>query len=323
MKIMKIATAVLLAAGLAASPAWAGRLDRKLVPADAAWLAHLDVEALLGSTIGKALLEEAGDLHGGLDGIEELNRELGIDLRTDLKSLTLFGGGGDPEDDAVSVAVTNARADVAVERLTAKESVETLDLDGQTVFVIPDGCGGETYVHVRRGKGVAQRLVLCSRSRDSMRRALAVVAGDAPSLTRQDAGILGTRPRSGSILFAAAGPLQDLQAIRPASEIFRLARGITIDLGETEDEMRGEATLFANDEEAAANMADVVQGMVALGHLLGDEDAELARWRDVLAGVNVSSRDAAITVRFRFDARTLMGGPEANPEPADEEPDDF
>ncbi len=317
---MKIATAAVLAAGVAASGAWAGRLDRSLVPADAAWLVHVDVQALLDSTVGKSLLDEAGNLPDGADAIEEFNRELGIDLRTDLKSLTLFGTGGDPEEDAVSVALTNAQADATVARLKEKDSIETMELDGETVLVIPDG-GGGIYVQVRPGKRDDRRLVLCSRSADSLRRAFAVLAGEAPSLSRGTGGILGTRPRAGSILFAAAGPLEDLQAIRPASELFRLARGFRIDVGEMEEELRGEATLFAADAESAADMADVVQGMVALSHLLADEDPEVARWGGMLGDVAVTSRDDTITIRFSCDAKALLGG-ESDPEPEIEPPDD-
>ena len=120
MKNLLIATltTLVLTATATASP-----LKKDRVAADANWLIHVDVERLLNSTIGRFLLEHAEELDIDLDDLDKMKREVGVDPRTDLKGVTLYGTGDEPGEDAIIVAVTTDRVDEAIERLLDHDDV--------------------------------------------------------------------------------------------------------------------------------------------------------------------------------------------------------
>ncbi len=75
------ATALL---GALAAPAAAGSFNPDRVDGEASWIVHLDVERLLASTVGSFVLEHADEFDIDLGDLDELEEELGFDLRSDL-----------------------------------------------------------------------------------------------------------------------------------------------------------------------------------------------------------------------------------------------
>jgi hypothetical protein len=286
-------------------PAAAARpLEAGWVAADAIWLAHVDVGAFKNSTLGRYMLEHPDQF--GLDEAEEFEQEIGLDPLTDFMSFTLYGFSDDPENDGVLVAVTSARADEALARLKARDEIDSAEvrLDGYTVHVLADG-GERHYLHVGPADRRDQRIVVLAGSEDAVLGAVKVIDGRAPGLTPGQSPILGDGPGDGSIVFLACGG-GDLLGIEPASEILRLSDGVTVDIGEAADKAYGEATVSANSRESAVNIADVVEGMLALGRLIAAEEPEARPLADLADAVTITSRDRKITVRVAFDAEQLL-----------------
>jgi hypothetical protein len=106
-------------------------------------------------------------------------------------------------------------------------------------------------------------------------------------------------------VFVACGG-GDLLGMEPASEILRLSDGVTVDLGEAGDQAYGEAMVSAASPESAANIADVMEGMLALGRLIATEEPEARPLADLADAVNISFHDRKITVRVTFDTEHLL-----------------
>src|ERR1019366_4619407 len=89
----------LTAAGL---PAWAGPFQRADVPADSAWVLHVDCDALRPTAIGQFLLTEMEkpDAQAKFAAFQSI---LGFDPRTQLHGLTLYSTGKAPEDGVLLV----------------------------------------------------------------------------------------------------------------------------------------------------------------------------------------------------------------------------
>ncbi len=301
---------------LATGPAAAGPLNPDWIAAEARWLVHLDVEALKGSTIGQVLLDEQDNrLNIDWSDLDEFAREVGMDPRTDLMSFTVYGTSEDLEDDTVVIAVTNARADNALENAMASPDIRVreIELDGYTLYKLSSG-DDRLYVHLRRYKR-QQRLVVIANLRHELVDALEVIDGRGLSLSPGKGSIMASRPRPDSIVFIAAGNMSDFADIEPASEILRLSKGVAIDVGETGGQVHAEAAVAAEDAEVAESIAAVIDGMIALGHLIGSQDPELRPLRRFVKAFDVTSRDNEVTVRFRFDAAELLDGLEQVTDP--------
>ncbi|MHC4415654.1 MAG: hypothetical protein ACYS0G_10250 [Planctomycetota bacterium] len=284
-----------------------GPLQKSWIDADAKWLGHVDVEALTGSTIGGLLLEQAEHLDVDLDDLDDFQNEIGMDPRTDVMSVTFYGATGDLESDGVLIAVTNARAEEALERLTHHDGIEsrTIERDGYEVHVLTDG-GDSFYLHLRAADRPDRRVAVLGSDEDVVLDALRVIDGRAASLPEGKSPILDGGPAKGSIVFIAAADVCELPEIEAASGILRLSDGVTVDIGETDGVLRADATVSAASAEVASDIAQVIKGLVALGHLAVDREPDLAPLTRFARALDVTTHDTKITVRFRYESQKLV-----------------
>jgi hypothetical protein len=285
-------------------PAVGRPLEPGWVAADALWLLHLDFGALKNSTIGRFVLEHPDEFE--LDDLDEFEQEVGLDPLTDFISFTLYGYSDDPESDGVIVAVTTARADEALDRLMAHEEVDAAEIvrEGYTIQSLSDG-GERMYLHVRPADRRDQRIVVLAGSEEGLVRAVKVIDNRAPGLAVGRSSILDGGPHPGSIVFLACGDLEALGGVEPASEVLRLSDGVTMDVGEVQGQVYGEARVSASSPENAAAIADVVRGMIALGRLIATEEPQARPLMELANAINVAVQDQKITVRISFDAEHL------------------
>lgn len=283
----------------------AGPLDTERVAADAVWLIHVDVEALTASTIGKAVLENGDRFDIDFDELDEIKEELGLDLRTDLLGITAYGSSEDFEEEGVIVAVTNDRADEALQRLINHKDVRvrTIDLDGYTVYALDEG---DHYLHVGRADRRDRRIVVVSSDKHALQAALKVIEGRAPSLSVGKSPFLASRPGKSSIIFAAVGKVGALHGIEPASRILQLSDGLTVDIGEAEGEVRAEATVSATTRENAENISRVLDGAIGLALLAAQDNPQLGRLTDLARSLSVTTRDQKIAIALHCPARLLL-----------------
>ncbi len=291
---------------LATTPAPAGSLKKDWVAADARWLIHVDVDGLLNSTVGRFILAHGEQLDLDMDDLDEFTEEAGIDPRTDLKSVTVYGTGDEPGEDGVIVAVTNARADVALQRLLDHDEIRVRrrELGGRDVYVIGDE-GDRHYLYVEDA-GTNRRIVVISDDRQSFVNAIKVIAGRAPSLSMGRSEIPADDPQDGSLVFVAIGNIDVFGDDDPASQIIRMSDGFTADIAEIDGMITGLATVTAASPEVAENISQVVTGLVALGRLMVDQQDELGPLRELTDSVKVRTRDSRISLRIRYDAGKLL-----------------
>ena len=299
---MKETTLAMFVALAVSGPALAGPFQKDWVAADAMWLIHVDLEALAGSTIGSFILEHADELDLELDDFE---RETGLDPRTDLMSVTAYGFAGDPEEDGVIVAVTSAEADAALERLLESEEIESqeVEVEGYRVHAFRDG-DERHYLHVGRSDRPGRRVVVLSDDVLLVANALKVIDDRAPSL-RMGKPPMPARPQDGSIVFIAVTRLGELDAIEPVSKILRLSDGVVIDVGEVDEVLHGEATVSVASQEKADDIVNVIEGLVALGHLVSIEE-DLGPMGRVIDSLSVKARDGKITVGIQYPSKQLI-----------------
>ncbi|MFU8781164.1 MAG: hypothetical protein ACNA71_09110 [Kiritimatiellia bacterium] len=175
------------------------------VSGDANWVMHVDFAALRASQIGKALLSE--DLNAaGQEQLQQAKEMFGMDPRTDLDAVTLYGGGRG-QDDVVVLVGGKLDADKLVAQLKGMTGYTVSSLGAREVHSWLDEQGEDaSRVH---GVILDGSRSVASKSVELLQKALAVLDGKQGNLTQ--GGTLDTSVLSGSgLLLAATADLRNV-----------------------------------------------------------------------------------------------------------------
>lgn len=293
-----------------AGGASAGPVNKAWIAADATWYVHVDSEAAVGSSLGQFVIANRGRL--GLEGMDGL-RALGIDPFKDVKGVTIYDTDDNP-DHAVVVASTTAAIEQLVDMLKSDPATLTMTVEGHSIIAFDDK-GKTQYWHVRPGEAPDTRIVFISDDWKIVTDAVKVVDGATSSLARLGPGSpLAGDAGSGSMVFIRAAELPTPVKNNPdpnASALLGQVGGVQLDIGEREGEIYGEAQLFTNSGEDAANMSQVAQGLLALGRMITKDNPDLAPIGGVLGAMKVEPQDRQLKVSFRYQSKKVVDAVES------------
>ncbi len=286
------------------SPVRADALDKSRVPAQARWVAHVDVEALTRSTLFAALRAQNEEFE--LDGdLAELKAEFGIDPFVDLKSLTVYCADKSPER-AVILMTGSDKLDAALMRLQEQPGYRT-EKDGAHTLHVWSQDEETWYGWVLRRDATANRVVVLSANRDDVLGGIAVIEGARPSLAAQRDGLVFATPAPGSFLFAAATEnLSELNEIEATSRVFKLAQTMSIDVGEDRGALYAHAIVDTKTPEDALKIQQVLQGAVALVGLMSDEPGIGSHLSSLVGALRFECTGSRLTANFRYDVKALL-----------------
>jgi hypothetical protein len=252
------------------SPIWAGPLQTEDISAKAKWAAHLDLERLFSSRIG-GLFKEALEEEGSMAKIDAFGTIFEFNILEDLHSITAYGTSFEKEE---AVGLFKGRFDK--KKILALMGIEgtrrEIDHHDYTIHEWKDK-HEQFFVCFYDSKGV-----MLSNSEDLAKEALDVVSGDADSLDdRGGLKVLRSLPRD---VFVAAAA-QDFSKLagcgsEPEAAMLKKAKEVRILVGESDGMDYVDITLATEDSETGKQVHDIVQGLIALGKLVSNEEPELA-----------------------------------------------
>ena len=266
---------------------------QEFVPADANFVAHFDMDHFKRTQLWRMLEPREAEL--GFDDIED---ELGFDVVRELRSVTLFGRGGEP--DAVLLIASDA-VDAALDHMEDEGKLHRFREGGLNLFELDDATG---FVAELRG---GDRVLILGEGIEDVAYAARVVRGDEAS--QADArGTLTLQPNPGAFLSVGAeGVLPGLDDFEPASQVLGLAQGFQFDLGEAGGSLFLHLSLDTGSVETARDVHDTVQGLMALARIAVRSSEEVPQELDeLLYALSVSARGGAVTVDFEYPVQTLV-----------------
>ena len=298
---MKTAVITLASATLLALPLSAERLHPERLPADVAWVVHLDVERLLQSRLWGLFMEHREDLHIDMEGVDEVREQFGVDLLRDVRSVTLFGRSD--EHEAVAMVLTNRNVDQALQRLREQPGYLTVEHEG---IRLHSWAGDDDRILAYIEEQGDDRLVLVSEDLSELVGGIMAVRGERESLA-PNGGKLASRPADGSIFYvAAAEGLPGLDRIEPASAIAGLVRGIKLDVGEAGGVLRANASVTTAQSEDANELSSIIQGGIALARMASRHADAPPPVSNILAGLSTSRSGNEISATFQYDVEQLF-----------------
>jgi len=284
--ILIIAT---LIAAAAVSSASAAPLDRGEVDAEAAWMVHLDVDALRDSQSVNRWIRPWLQSPAVRAKIDELDEQIGFDPTTDLHGVTLYGNKLIPNR---GVVIMHGQADA--ERLHAflreQPDYRTREYDGRELLSWTSRHRGQP--HTVHASEASPGRMLFSRDKDDLTTALKVLAGQRPSLA--DTGPHPSKSPPGTMLTIRMRKLSQSR-LGLKSPLFRLSETISFILGEHQGEAFIRGRIEARSGEHVDEFRDVAKGLLALARLLRADDDDLLQ---LLDEVQIHTADTAVEMHW-------------------------
>ncbi|HEY3864108.1 MAG TPA: hypothetical protein VGO59_19740 [Verrucomicrobiae bacterium] len=297
----------------AASRTGAAPLCRSDLPADPAWLLHVDCDSLRQAYLGKYLLYyvEKPEMRSNVVAFQSI---FNFDFRTQLHGVTVYGHSSTPNDGAVIIYADFDPAHLIALGKAAPEAGATTN--NQHViygWLSADSGGARSYAAILTGRAVM------SKSKEDVMTVLAAIDGTAPNYS---AGKILPEPSAtpdAPFVQAAARDLKFLGA-DPISSLMKMSKRATFQAVETNEQLEAVLTLEAGDESAARQMSLVAQGQVALLSLQRNNPkaAQLA------SGISVKQEGAVLKISLSIPSTDLVAALKAydaakkNPKPATE-----
>jgi hypothetical protein len=263
------------------SPVFGGKLDQKQIPADSAWLVHLDFETFGSTQIGQLVTAEIKSKHQ--DKINALQELIGSNLMTDVASVTLFGPDAQ-EENAVSLIKGRYNKEKLLAILKLNQTYGQTAYDNYTLHTWVDDKRKKEQV----GAFAGEDLIVISETQTAIKAALDVLAGKQTSLAQQAQLPLFSLSQTpnGAFIIAAAEGLSKLAGEEHAA-ILKNSNFMVFITSEQAGNLKAHLQLESETEESAMQIEQVVRGMLAFATLQMKDQPQLQK----LLQSGVISRD--------------------------------
>ena len=286
---MIIAGLAVIALSLA-GPAFPGTIPSSIVPEGARWIAHLDMEKFVATQF-YGHLDKSGTFEMKSRDIE---RWLKIDVPKDVKSLTVFGLG--PDDEQIVIAISGKFDKAGLIAQVEKEADHTKTAYGAYTIYTMDGNDHGAFIN--------DSLIVFSEGRGAIEKVLDTAGGKAKNFsgTPLSASLKGVP--STAFLSGVMPELSRLSDLNSQSKVLEKASGLFFLAQEKTDQLLLRLQVTADSPESAKNMVDVVNGLIAMGRL-GGNDEDMAKLASLLDGLQVKLEGKVVTLDFERPSKEI------------------
>jgi hypothetical protein len=253
-----------------ALPAFPGTIPASLVPDSARWVVHLDMEKFVTTGL-YSLLDKDGAFQVKS---RDLNRWVKMNLVKDVKSVTVFGLGPGENDIVFAVAGNLDKAGI-IALAEADENHQKTAYGAYTIYSTDSN---------ENGAFINDRLIVFSEGRAALEKVLDTAGGKAKDFAGTPLNASLKEVPSTAFLSGVLPDLSGLGKEINQSKVFQKAQGLFFLAQEKQDALQVRLQVTTDSPESAKNMADVVQGFIAMAKLGGDQE-DMARISSLLEGV--------------------------------------
>lgn len=276
-----------------------------IVPADAQWVLHADLTALRDTVIGQKLLEQLPpiELTDEKDPVRPNIRKIMETVGTATAFGTDLSGKPEAIDGALVLQGTTdlrkiVEGFIAQMSLTKPEDVvEITDLPFEAYVM-----SGEVFVGLP-----SEPIVLVSKSRAQLVKALDVFRGKAPSLESGKATIGTMLPKSGKYFLMGASIIPSNQQLfdgnGPEARILQMAKSGSAAVGEEGEQAVARVQLVSASPEIATKLVKIVEGITAMLSLAETDDERL---KDFVNALKVQRAENEVTLGFSYPTARIL-----------------
>jgi len=296
MRVWGLASIVLLAF---AATATAEPLDFKYVPVEAKWIVHVDVDAMRAESIPQEIYNKVVAAHKNVeDHFAKVEKELGMDPRKDLHSVTLYG----PKlGDKLGVLVVHADVDQKVLQEKVKQAPDYKSETYGSYQLASFTKKEHGHTVPVTGTFWKPNVIVFGSSPEVLKVVLDAMDGKRPTLAGTTSALTAEIP-AGTTVVARAIDLGDA-AIPVKSPVVKQMDSLSLAMGESGSDAFLTAKIVTKSADMAQQIKAVLEGARAMGQLRfnGDEDAQ-----KIINQLKVSVTDKTVEVAFRAPAGDVL-----------------
>lgn len=248
------------------------KFDR--IPADSKWVAHLDADAARSSKVIAAAIKECLKPLDGNAISEVSHTSPWTAVRFDkLRDVTLYGSRLGFRH---GVAIVRGEWDKKdfVQKLQEKMDAKTTTREGHEIYTWTKHKGTD-LAHEVALTFPAEGVMVFASGVEELDKALSALAGKGKTLASSESPLTRKVP-DGTILFARGGNLKDTD-ISPELDFFRLIEGFDYSAVESGGKWVEDLNVIAENEQVAAKLLRVMDGVMAKAALCFHEQPKLVR----------------------------------------------
>jgi hypothetical protein len=281
--------------GLIAAMTFGAGVELADVGAEAKWVAHIDLDAVRESEVGKMMMqgEEWAEFETKMAALKDV---IGVDLSKDLSTATLYGL---DYSEKKNVAIVRGAMDIAKIKtlISLMQDYQENEAGNGLVY---------TWVDEKKGKPVACAFhgddsVIFAEDIEVVANALAVLDRRAPALGTKTTLRLPEASSGAFMSFGAVehdGKLGRQKAGAMAGQVDWVSLGVGEKLGKVSLKL----AVGAKTSESAMQVEQVLQGFRALAMMSEDLDPQT---RKVLTGATVSRSDKEVRISISGDVEMI------------------
>ncbi|MBL7132908.1 MAG: hypothetical protein ISS78_02310 [Phycisphaerae bacterium] len=260
----KCLTAIVCITLFSSASLFGGPLRKQQVSANAKWVAHLSVEDLVKSGMGKYILEKANGEQSIEARMNAFAKLFGLNPLTDLESITLYAENFEPSG---GVAIIQAKMDQEklLQLLLLNKGYVKSKYGDRPVHRWIQKRKGKKDNGVRFGTFYSDKVVVIARTEQVLKHAIDVLDGKAANFSKAKTDFLPKAPK-GTFLIAAATDLPTKIHKRRAAMLKNISAGWLV-AGQGDKTVFLKASVTANTEDNAALIQQVANGFLALAQL--------------------------------------------------------
>ncbi|MGV3774127.1 MAG: hypothetical protein ACO1QB_14600 [Verrucomicrobiales bacterium] len=275
----------------------AGPLQKEYVASSAKWVLHLDGELFRNTKVGSFISRELVDKK-----FAEAEAKANLNLDFDFSKVTSITAYSNDFEKDTGVLLIKTTADV---KKDIQSIIDRANKEGkpQNIIKVQDASyplykhKGESFM----APDVAG-ILLFSKSRSQLEEARNVLLRKGESLAQKNTFSEVKNP-PGNYFMATVQGLNDQAPVPANAQILRQATGGSLFLGENKDQTVAHVALKGKTAEAATQITQVVQGLVALINLKQDGDEKL---RKLAESALVNSEGQQVTIQVAFPSETII-----------------
>ena len=267
----------------------------KNVAADAKWVVHVDVDAIRESHVVQKAFESCPILKNDAGKhFDTIRDKIGIDLRTDLHGITLYGPDTD-KDHAVAIVFSTVNEKLLLEKAKNAANHKVSKHGEIEIHSWTMKHGDKT--HPAAGAFFKPDVLVFAANADRVTAALDVLDGKSPGIT---SGPLAGRIRPGTTVLARSIAIPE----KTKCPVLKQAESFRVAMGENDGKSFYRARLVMKTPEAATQIKTINEGIKAVVSLKFSDDADVMKLVDGLkttTNEKTVPRDLGSLSRRRLD----------------------
>ncbi len=260
MKKIVILVVVILLTFIFLSELRASTLQKSIIPAEAEWVIHFDVELFRSTQLGNQLLNQEDILGLGKKNYK-FHDKYQINILNDINGVTIYGFGKDEENTVLCLRGYFDR-EYLLGLLAVEESHKEIPHGTFTIH---------TWDYHEFGAFADEDLAVLAQSETAVRKALDVIAGKKPNITTSSLKSYINGIPSNVFFAALAKDISQMAEHETDVFVFKKTESAVFTLTEEMEDVHMRLDFTVKTLEDAQNMESVIRGLISLANMQLEE----------------------------------------------------